>query len=89
MWAPGPVCTGAENLAPTWIRSPDRPAGSQSLYRQLPGPLRRAADSKMRYNSDVFTNSYISVLNEYLFIFRVAIDSRLMIHVEMPYTDTV
>jgi len=28
-WAPGPVWTGAENLAPTRIRSPDRPARSQ------------------------------------------------------------
>ena len=34
-WAPGPVWTGAENLAPTGIRSPDRPASSQSLYRLL------------------------------------------------------
>ena len=32
-WAPGPVWTGAENLAPTGIRSPDRPARIQSLYR--------------------------------------------------------
>ena len=32
-WAPGPVWTGAENLAPTGIRSPDRPPRSQSLYR--------------------------------------------------------
>ena len=32
-WAPGPVWTGAENLAPTGIWSPDRPAHSQSLYR--------------------------------------------------------
>ena len=32
-WAPGPVWTCAENLAPTGIRSPDRPARSQSLYR--------------------------------------------------------
>ena len=32
-WAPGPVWTGAENLAPTGICSPDRPARSQSLYR--------------------------------------------------------
>ena len=32
-WAPGPVWTGAENLAPTGFRSPDRPARSQSLYR--------------------------------------------------------
>ena len=32
-WAPGPVLTGAENLAPTGIRSPDRPARSEWLYR--------------------------------------------------------
>jgi hypothetical protein len=32
-WAPGPVWTCAEDLAPTGIRSPDRPARSQSLYR--------------------------------------------------------
>jgi hypothetical protein len=33
MWAPGPVWTGVENLDHTAIRSPDRPARSQSLYR--------------------------------------------------------
>ena len=32
-WTPGPVWTGAENLAFTGIRSPHRPALSQSLYR--------------------------------------------------------
>ena len=32
-WAPGPVWTGAENLAPSGIRSRDRLACSQSLYR--------------------------------------------------------
>jgi hypothetical protein len=32
-WAPGPVWTFAKNLAPTRIRSPDRSARSQSLYR--------------------------------------------------------
>jgi hypothetical protein len=38
-WAPGPVGTGVENLVPTEIRSPDRPARSQSLYRlSYPGP---------------------------------------------------
>jgi hypothetical protein len=31
-WAPWPVWTGAENLAPTGILSPDHPAHSQSLY---------------------------------------------------------
>jgi len=39
-WAPGPVWTGAENLAPTGIRSPAGPARSESLYRLcLPGPV--------------------------------------------------
>jgi hypothetical protein len=32
-WVPGPVWTGAENLAPTEIRSPDLPTRSQSPYR--------------------------------------------------------
>ena len=32
-WDPGPVWTGAENLATTGIRSLDRLANSQSLYR--------------------------------------------------------
>jgi len=31
-WAPGPVWTGVGNLAPTGIRSPDRPTRIQSLY---------------------------------------------------------
>ena len=31
-WVPGPVWTGAENLHPTGIRSPDRPARSQLLF---------------------------------------------------------
>jgi hypothetical protein len=32
-WAPGPVWIGAENLVPTGIRFPDRPARRQSLCR--------------------------------------------------------
>jgi hypothetical protein len=32
-WAPGSVWTGVENLAPTGIRSSDRPARNESLYR--------------------------------------------------------
>jgi len=31
-WDPGPARTGAEYLDPTRIRSPDRPARSESLY---------------------------------------------------------
>jgi hypothetical protein len=38
-WAPGPVWRDAENLALTGIRSPDRPAPSESLHRlRYPGP---------------------------------------------------
>jgi hypothetical protein len=29
---PGPVCTGAENLAPARIQSPEHPVCSESLY---------------------------------------------------------
>ena len=39
-WAPGPVWTGAENLTPTGIRSPERPARSSvGIPTELPGPL--------------------------------------------------
>jgi len=39
-WDPGPVWTGEENLVPTGIRSPDRPARSSVAIRtELPGPL--------------------------------------------------
>jgi len=38
-WFPGPVWTAVENLTPTEIRSPDRPACSESLCRlSYPGP---------------------------------------------------
>jgi len=33
-WASGPVWTGAENFAPTGIRSPDRPARNYSINRR-------------------------------------------------------
>jgi hypothetical protein len=42
-WASEPVLTGAENLANTGIRSPDRAARCESLYRQsYPGPTNRS-----------------------------------------------
>ena len=38
-WAPGPVLTGAENLATTGIRTPDGSARSESVYLlSYPGP---------------------------------------------------
>jgi hypothetical protein len=41
-WGPGPVWTGAKNLAPIGIRSLDRPARSESLYRlSYPGPINK------------------------------------------------
>jgi hypothetical protein len=41
-WASGPVWTSAKNLASSGIRSPDRPARSQSLYRlSYPSKYRR------------------------------------------------
>jgi hypothetical protein len=46
--ASGPVWTGAENFASTWIRSPDRPARRQSLYRlSYPGPLKETIKTKI------------------------------------------
>jgi hypothetical protein len=45
-WTPGPVWTGAENLALAGIRLPDFPALSESLYRlSSPGPR----ESKSRH----------------------------------------
>jgi hypothetical protein len=48
-WASGPVWTGVENLSPTGIRSPDRPARSQSLYR-------------LRYPAHIGLNSFFKFL---------------------------
>ena len=46
-WAPGLVWRGAENPAPTGIRSLDRPARSESLYRpSYPGPYQMETDGK-------------------------------------------
>jgi hypothetical protein len=41
-WAPGPVSTGTEHLAPTGFRSLDRPNLSDLLHRLgYPGQLRK------------------------------------------------
>ena len=47
---PGPVWTGAENLAVTGIRSPDRPASSEPLYR-LSYRCRNSSSSLRHYFS--------------------------------------
>jgi hypothetical protein len=47
-WAPGQVWTGAENLASSRIRSQDRPARSESLYRlSYSGPLDDSQEAKV------------------------------------------
>ena len=49
-WAPGPVWMCEENLAPTGIRSADRPARSESLYRlSYPGPHRNNSNNYYYY----------------------------------------
>jgi hypothetical protein len=49
-WAPGPVWTGAENLTPIGIRSLDRPARSQLLYRlHYPAHLDTSSNIESRY----------------------------------------
>jgi hypothetical protein len=53
-WAAGPGWIGAENLAPTGIRSPDRPARRQSLYR-----LRYPAHIKYILYGNPFTSTTI------------------------------
>ena len=61
-WAPGPVWTGAENLAPTGIRSPGRPARIQSLYQlRYPHPPPRNVISAKLMSSEV-RSSAISLL---------------------------
>jgi hypothetical protein len=55
-WASGPVWTSVENLAPTWVRSPDRPARRRSLNRYAARPPRRflidLKNALMRYGKE-------------------------------------
>ena len=51
---PGPVWTGAENLTPTRIRSPDRSARSESLYRlSYPDRLPWRGPQQMKFKQTV------------------------------------
>ena len=45
-WALGPVWTRAENLAPTGIRSLDRPTSGESLYYAIPVHTHRRRENK-------------------------------------------
>ena len=58
-WAPGPIWTGAENLDPTGIRSPDRPSRSESLYRlSYRGPL-ASVNKKLKLECSLYKSPYI------------------------------
>jgi len=49
-WAPGQVWTGTENLASSRVRSPGRPARSESLYRlRYFGPLDDSEEAKVMF----------------------------------------
>ena len=56
-WVPGPVWTGAENLAPHRDSIPDRPARSQSMYdmsRQIVIMITDVPDKSCRDNRKTF-----------------------------------
>jgi hypothetical protein len=55
-WVPGPVRMGTENLAPARIRSPERPACSESLYwLRYPSPeINIPVSGKLRYPAAPF-----------------------------------
>ena len=67
-WAPGPVWTGGENLAHTGIRSPDRPARSQSLYgvrcpaHKIPGTMWQITQGYMPEDFNLLRNTHDFVL---------------------------
>jgi len=50
-WASEPVWTGEENLSHTRIRSPDRPARSESLYQpSYPGSKKKQPFAEQIFN---------------------------------------
>jgi len=66
-WAPG---AGLENLAPTGIRSPDRPARSQSLYRlSYPAPHSRYEGLLITGNTVPSTENSTYQANELFLLF--------------------
>jgi hypothetical protein len=97
-WAPGLVWTGAENLAPTRIQSPDRPAHSQSLYwLHYPAHLSLRATSilsphqRLHLPNDLFPSDFLTRMLMYLHFLHVSCKSRSFIpllHQSRQYTLT-
>jgi hypothetical protein len=66
-WAPGPVWTGAENLVPIGIRSPDLPVRSESLYRlSYPGPRTKRQKAQNTYEWEILDGGSADLVLEYL-----------------------
>jgi hypothetical protein len=65
-WGPWPVWTGAENLSPTEIRSPDHQARSESLYRlRYPGPHAKCEGRKRLWSfAKVYCGRCLEVIRE-------------------------
>ena len=78
-WAPGPVWTGAENLTPTGIRSPDLPAGSESLYRL--SYRGRCTVTKRKQNWIIVPESALTTKNN--------IDNSGHVYCNMPLSETI
>ena len=66
-WALGQVWTGAENIVPTGIRSPDRPTPSQSLYRLSYPAIKHYAFLKAALVQDNWDASKILGDNNYVY----------------------
>ena len=66
-WAIGPVWTGAENVAPTGIRSPDRPPRIESIYR-LSSPGRIPLNDAFKFLFFYHLLHFISIGGEHCHI---------------------
>jgi hypothetical protein len=63
-WTPGPVWTGAENLAPTGIRSSDRPARSQLLYQLYYSPPKSHSALNKPTHSICHITNYVIITSQ-------------------------
>jgi len=77
-WAPGPVWTGAENIASTGIWSPDRLARSQSLYRlcYLAHLIKRMVDLNYRWPVMSKWKQYYDEINKYVIYYTTCTENQ-------------
>jgi hypothetical protein len=63
-WAPGPVWTGAENLAPSGIRSPDRPSRSEYNVNKKTNGMRQSPEFECDYVNTYELTSLRRIVNQ-------------------------